>query len=717
MPDAAELGYDVSEDEMEYKKYPVEHYGWNSVHKWFEMDGIVPKVGDTKELSVKALTDIFFDVNIALNRMTIFILQLGFENNLFDGFISGLNDAMQPIKEYFFDQVFGIITLVLLVIVILKYAQGRKGEGYAVILKAVFYSAVIFGLIDNADWLILSVTNFVNFIAMAVLGAMNFAPLMGAEAAELAGEKIIEISNTIFNAYIKEPWTFGQFATVTDVPVVTEQEAFVLNMEGVSANIGQLWNDLQLQFPTGSGEREAMVKILVDDSITHDPNLDTSMFFNSSLARTLISLLALFLNITGLLLFGATGMLQLVSSLGLMLLTGLLPILVVASFFGDAGERFLRTAGAIWLVVAALKIAAAIYVGIPIMLMTLLDFGGMGYMIAAVIFLIINVLGVWNISKVWQVITPALIRGAVKVSQSIGRAKDRTVGAARGRPFRTAPTQVRSEFRRGKFSREKQGRLGQLQTAVGAAAAASKVPDPVQQLKQPVRSLRQRTRQRREEQAAADQRREAQRQAKQQAEMQAATETAAAWEHHIQMQETGAAHLESGAQAWLHRINEAENAPRRGSGSSSQVTPPRQPRRLSGEAKAWEAFAEDRQGTIKKRDPFIDIDWSQPGPSETEAGSRPKPVSDEARLDANAKGWAEIAEQQEKTKDELIEHQEKLHQELQEDRILDKMEQRKDKRRTERQLQGLEQKLDDNSIDKTLTIEEQQIRPPRRDKS
>lgn len=333
-------------------------------------------------------------------------------------------------------------------------------------------------MIDQAEMLIINIAGIVNFIALTVLGVVNFSPLTGIAASELANSRIIEVSNTIFKVYIEDPWTFGQFGVIKDLPVVTNAEKSVLPFSSIVSNMP--WNEVFLQYPSGSEERKVIVEVLLDDSILHSDNLDTTMLVQGGASRTIIALLALGLNVTGLVLFGAIGAIQYISTIGIAIITGFLPILMVASFFGHIGEKWLKAGAVIWIYVAALKIAAALYIGIPMMVFRLIPADGVWYMITVAVHLIINGLSVFFLPKIFTTMVPAMLRGALKVTSAIGNARNRMVDLAtgRGRRYRTSPARMTSEFRRGKFAwgQEERARGGSSRRAsrsVQTAAAQS----------------------------------------------------------------------------------------------------------------------------------------------------------------------------------------------------------------------------------------------------
>lgn len=457
-PTEQEMGFNVNPDDLAYKKFPIDHYAWDTVHTWFKMEGIRPVTGDARELTSNAILDPIFAAIIAINRVVIFCLQVGFNNTLIDPILLSIDQAMQPIINYFFDNTYGFAALGLGVVIIIKLAQGRKGEGVAAVFKAVIYTALIFAFIDNITWFVDMVGGFADYISLTTLGVMSLAPLTGADAAALAGQKIVDISNAIFALYVENTWTFGQFGAISDLPVLTMDELHAINIKLENHAFffqGQPWNEIFLQFPSGE-ERKFLVEALVNQDIQHDPRLNTNMLYSGSSSRSLLVLLSSAVNLCALGLYGAIGIMQFASKIGIIVLTVAFCFLVVLAFFGDLGERLLKKAIGLWLFLFFFRVAAAIYLGIPILVMTLLNMFNNGnlYVLAIFLHIIVNGAGIYFLPIIWKVITPAMIRATANTIDMIGNPKGKLQGnfsgslkGVRTSPPRTPVESLRSRFR------------------------------------------------------------------------------------------------------------------------------------------------------------------------------------------------------------------------------------------------------------------------------
>lgn len=138
MPSEEEMGYDVQPADLSYRKYPISHYKWDTSHRWFVMEGLRPVTGDAEELMGTIIANIIQSVNSGMNILAIFFLQSGFTENMLDGIVGQINDLLRPVKSYFFEQVFWIVSLVLVGLMLIKYARARKGKAFPLCLKPSF---------------------------------------------------------------------------------------------------------------------------------------------------------------------------------------------------------------------------------------------------------------------------------------------------------------------------------------------------------------------------------------------------------------------------------------------------------------------------------------------------------------------------------------------------------------------------------------------------
>lgn len=463
-PTETEMGYNVNPDEMRYKKYPVEHYSWDTVHEWFKMEGIKPVIGNPNELTTRAILGPIYSFIISINRLAIFCLQLGFNNTVLDPVLQGLESVISPISRFFYNNMFGFLSLILAGVLLAKYARGRKGEGAAAVIKTLVYTALIFGAIDNIDWLLDFVGGLVDYISLSILGIMCLSPVSGDQASTLANSKIIEVSNTLFQLYVENTWLFGEFGSISNIPVVTSAEQHAIHTKVdpslLSIYPGQAWNELLLSLPDGD-VRQKLISILCDPAIQHDPALDTSMLVSGSGGRILITFLALIVNALAAVLYSSIGILQFAGKLGIIVLTLSFIFLVAAAFFGEIGERFLRTAVGLWLFLFFLKVAASLYLGIPIAVITLLNrfnIDSAMYIIVMVLHIILNGLSVVFMPLIWKKLTPALMRATARITDTIGNPEAKLKAVTKNqlaRGERVLPPRIRAESSRTKFPKKR----------------------------------------------------------------------------------------------------------------------------------------------------------------------------------------------------------------------------------------------------------------------
>ncbi|MFN7253524.1 MAG: hypothetical protein ACK4M9_22525, partial [Anaerobacillus sp.] len=415
--------------DLNYEKHPTDHYGWDTIHKWIEIDGIRPKLGNAVELTAFMVYSIWQQVNNAIAMFTIFLLQFGFsEMDFLDDFISNIHTTMQPLRDYVFNNGLSFALLFLAAIVIIKYGQGRIGEAFVVILKALVYSALVFLVIDNVDWVIRNIDGFMNYVAMFILGLLSLSPITGQTAVEIANTQVIQVSNILFRTYIENPWVYGQFASL-EAPMLSGAEINELR-KTFDVSGWTTWRDANLAYPTGGEERLKMIDIMRDDSITHSAELDIKYFSSSAFVRLmLVGLTGLSLMPTTILYAGTASFLFL-SKVGVILIAILLPFLVMLSFLGGFGERALRKTLGIWINLFSWVIAAALFIGIPILITNIIDVSELNIFVALIILMLVNAVGVLLMPAIVLFIAPGVQRVAGKVLTAGRRHIDRKRGGS-----------------------------------------------------------------------------------------------------------------------------------------------------------------------------------------------------------------------------------------------------------------------------------------------
>ncbi len=473
-PSPKELGYDI--ETPLYDKYPSSHYTFDTVHKWLYMEGWKPAIGPADELLLQSQNNGFISLVMMMTRLNIFLLQIGFQNEFFDDFIDQLDVLVSTISTYAYENLFWFISLVLAGIVIVKYANGRKGEMAYIILRALIVSAIMFGIIANIGWFIHTATGFVDMISMMILGIMSFNVSTGHGAVADGTQQILQLSNNIFEWYALQPWEYGQMKVYGDanIPRVHEEEVVKLSTYGLGLEEkivwGSSWKDAFLSYHSSSVERKALVEVFANENIRHNTNWDSLFLKEGGASRFSLLIISFIANLVAAVLFGVVAILLVGGKIGLIVMTPLLTISALFAFFGNFGMRVIQVTLSIWLFCASMKIAASIYIGVPITGMSALSLMStdtkVSLLIVMFLYIVITVIGILFLPLIWKRIQPMIMKavsGAIETVNRIGKVNVSrgtwSSGRRRGRfSLPLMPVEKnRSRFRRSEYRKQDQG--------------------------------------------------------------------------------------------------------------------------------------------------------------------------------------------------------------------------------------------------------------------
>lgn len=471
-PTEESMGYgNVATD---YDKYPDSHYKWDIAEKWFVIEGIRPKIGNVGILTDNTIGNTFLGITHTMTRLSIFFLQSGFSNQIFEKALKNIGPKIQKMTDYLFDNLFWITSLYMAYVIIRKYSEGRIGEAFGVIVKSVVTAAVMYGVIQNIGWFVTLAGGVVDHVSLLVLSTINFVQLTGDSAVQGAKEQIMNISNEIWSIYVEKPWTYGQLGTerVSEIPLITPDEFGKLALYGQpDFSAGSSWKDALLRYPTGHPLRNGMIETIIDPTIAHASNIDLlqSMLQTGS-DRWITGFMAMVLSILGFALFGITGGIQFAGKIIMLSVIALLPFAVAISFLADIGQKILATMFGVFITAASFKIAAAIYVAVPMVVINLIDFKDGYYGDYFWVHLIVNVVALFFLPMIAKRIQPAIVNGVAKGAQLFDRIYDKTSGYSNrsrgGRNLRTPPKM--------RFGRKNAGSRYNNASTIGSGTGSSR---------------------------------------------------------------------------------------------------------------------------------------------------------------------------------------------------------------------------------------------------
>ncbi len=409
-PTNEELGIDDHGYELLFEKYPYEHYSWDNNLVFFKLNGIKPEVGDPEAISMNTIENTFLHGVVTVMKGTIFILQLAVHLDFVESGVAEIKDEIIAVKDVFFDEVFGIFVLVLIGYMVLAYAIGNTGLAIRHFLIALVLIAMFVGLVEKIDWVVGTSANLASSIGGTVLGIANLSPIINESATSVAENKIIDTANNLWQLNVMDIWRMGEFGTRDDV-FVTDKEQEKLKDEDITVNVGDSWTDALLEYHPKSEKRMAMVKVLADDEIEHDPKFNPGMLKEAgAVDRMGDAIFALFSVIIGLVFFAIVGGYIIIASLGFVLLAAASPIVVPLPLLVGIGYSMLRKYLGLFFTAVAFIIASYFYMGIVILALFIVSKITTIYLAVFILNSIVLSIGIVLSKKIVSSMAPAVFR-------------------------------------------------------------------------------------------------------------------------------------------------------------------------------------------------------------------------------------------------------------------------------------------------------------------
>lgn len=403
----------VSDEELLYKKYPIENYSWDTTLKFIEWQGIKPVINDPTPIMDNSSANMVRNASINLTRFAIYVFQTTYEMNFIEVAVNKIAGKLDTFKNQFYNYFFPLFSLVLLAVVGGAYARGQKGLAVKHVFLSMALVAIISGVIANISFFVLTAKNVTDTLSAYVIGTVNLAPFTEDEADVIAKKRIITLTNQIWNANVDKVWQYGAFGGELD-PIVTNAEKQELFDEyDIEISVGQQWRELLLTHGPGSEERVAFVSVLTDKELNHDVTLKSQMFREvGSVVRSFISGLALVTSILTLILFVIIGAILVVSSIATIILIAFMPVIVPFPLLANVGYNIVKKYFLILLASLAIVVAASFYLGLLLLAMyvtTLLDLEFTDMMI---VYIIVFLVGIICSPIIWKIFAPFVIKVA-----------------------------------------------------------------------------------------------------------------------------------------------------------------------------------------------------------------------------------------------------------------------------------------------------------------
>ncbi|HJV47206.1 MAG TPA: hypothetical protein VJ824_15930 [Bacillota bacterium] len=430
IPDEGTMGYSGQDQDFKYKLNPPENYVWDTSLEWFHMDGIAPVIGDPMSIMTNSIATEVMMLNVLISRFAIFLLEYAYSLDFVSVAMGQLKDSIVIMKDFFYERLSSLFFLVLSGFIIVAYAGGRRGLAFRHLFMSLILVAALGGVVENIDFLVDSARGIGNYVGKTVLGTVQLAPFQG-DAENVANDRIIQTGNFLWDTTVTQPWKIGEFGSLGNVSVTSEERDKLNSEYKVPLLYGQSWGDVILHFSPGSTEKKAFVKVLSDTTIKHDPQfLPSHLAEGGIMDRLVMSILAIIVSLVAVIFFGILfGFLTLAQ---VVLVVGAVfsPVFVPVPLLSGIGNGILKRFIGFMLLALALIIAASFYLGIFLMALHVVElipnFSAF-IIVKQILNIVILLVGTIFSPKIWTTITPTVLKAGVNAinSSRVGRGTGR----------------------------------------------------------------------------------------------------------------------------------------------------------------------------------------------------------------------------------------------------------------------------------------------------
>lgn len=404
-----------TDEQLLYEQYPLENYTWDtnlSVLKW---KGIRPSFEDTGPIMDNNFASMALKISNGITRMAIFVFEFTFNSNFILIAVEEIADAVILMKDIFLTNFYGLFSLVLLTFIILAYARGLNGLAFKHLFVSLILVALLSGIVENIKFFVETGANVSDSVSSYVIGTVNLAPFQEEEAREIAELRMIATSNELWRVNVLYPWRFGQFGSIIDPVVTTEERVTLYDDHDIAVSVGESWTDLMLTHPPKEETREAYVEVLVDPEMDHSSSLNPRMFGAVGAGGRMITSAMSVITATGsLLLYLAVGGFLLLGSFVVLIGVAFMPIFVVVPLLASIGTNILKKYISLLIAGFALEISAAFYLGSIILakqLVNLLaEMFSTDFLIVQFLYIVIYIFGIIFSPKIITMLMPVLYK-------------------------------------------------------------------------------------------------------------------------------------------------------------------------------------------------------------------------------------------------------------------------------------------------------------------
>ncbi|BFH18256.1 hypothetical protein J6TS7_20580 [Paenibacillus dendritiformis] len=231
---------------------PPKHYGWNA-------DGFTGNIN-----IIYNIANVLFFVIVMVIRTGLMILDWGRNPTFLTPLIENLSDVVNYGIVVFLRAYWPIISIIILLLLVKDYYKGNFAKTGKRFISFMIVFVVIYLFTGMGNAVIIKTVEAINALDDYTMHTFNkITNKVNGEDPEI--QKQVSIYTLAWNMLVDEPFARGQIANSKLTLTPEDADAINAKIGGVSANAGQKWIDLILQYDKDSKDRDKIMGVFEDN--------------------------------------------------------------------------------------------------------------------------------------------------------------------------------------------------------------------------------------------------------------------------------------------------------------------------------------------------------------------------------------------------------------------------------------------------------------------
>ncbi|MFC4767171.1 hypothetical protein [Effusibacillus consociatus] len=425
LPQEEDLGVQAGDRTLDYRAFPVTHYGWDIGYDMIEWEwgGIKPKLNDPLPVISNGLYGVGFMIHTLIVHLSIWLMQLAFHTDLINQQLEVVTPLMSGLKNSLFVP-FLPFSLIFLVVWAVKkgYWDNQTTQLWSGLLGAILILAGSLWFMSHSGQSVRAVSVTVDRIAQVVMGsvASPYQRITGdvlRNPLEAADHQLIATSNRLWKLLVDRPWQIGEFnrQDASDVRM-TKDEVEGIRKLAEEAKLtldireGDAWANSIRKYPSTSEERRILRLVMGDSQIDHGNHNDISRLFRGQGVdgRGLILLLSLLSSICFLLFIAVVAGIMVVAQEIALAVILIAPVIFLVGMVPERGFALILRWTAWLLGALGTKVVYGFYVGVTLLLADVLARSSGFLMIQQILVAILFVVALLYRKRILQTLLGAI---------------------------------------------------------------------------------------------------------------------------------------------------------------------------------------------------------------------------------------------------------------------------------------------------------------------